>query len=236
MLKVILVDDEALAREELSEQLSLLGGCEIIAEFANAIECLKHIRTLHADIMFVDIEMPQVSGLELVNMLDEQQRPFIVFVTAYDQYAIQAFEDNAFDYLLKPVEPPRLTKTMNRLTQALSVQEPQTIPYQQLKLLPCYHQNRIKLIQLQDVEYAFSDQSGVHISTNNGQMHSQLSLKILEQKTPMLRCHRQYLVQPQAIAEIELLANGSANLYTRNGAQLPVSRRFMKGFRDMFGV
>ncbi|AJQ94112.1 two-component system response regulator BtsR [Gynuella sunshinyii] len=234
MLKAILVDDEALAREELAEQLALLGECEVVAEFPNAIECLKHIRQLQVDVMFVDVQMPQVTGLELVNMLDEQERPLVVFVTAYDQYAIQAFEDNAFDYLLKPVEPKRLAKTVKRLSQALATRQVQAVPHQSLKLIPCYYQNRIKLIQLQDVEYAFSDQSGVHINTANTQLHSQLSLKVLEEKTSMLRCHRQYLVHPQAIAEIEIMDNGSASLHTRNGAELPVSRRFMKGFLDMF--
>jgi two-component system LytT family response regulator len=235
-LTAILVDDEPLAREELAELLIQAGNIGVIAEFGNAIDCLKQIHKLKADVLFVDIQMPQVSGLELINMLDEDDRPLVVFVTAYDQHAIQAFEDNAFDYLLKPVDPKRLAKTLDRIRQAKVQQLVQTIPEQPLTLVPCHYQNRVKLVQLKDIEYAYSDHCGVHIGTGQDEYHTQLTLRVLEQKTELMCCHRQYLVRPNAISEIELLENCSANLKTCSGKTLPVSRRYLKELKALFGL
>lgn len=100
MLSALLIDDERFAREELAELLAESGQIEVIGQASNAIEGLKKINQLKPDVVFLDIQMPQISGIELLSMLDPETMPEVVFVTAYDQYALQAFEDNAFDYLL----------------------------------------------------------------------------------------------------------------------------------------
>ncbi|HHP0585894.1 TPA: response regulator, partial [Vibrio harveyi] len=105
MLTALVIDDEQFAREELAELLDETGQIEVIGDASNAIMGLKKINELKPDVVFLDIQMPQVTGIELLGMLDPETMPYVVFVTAYDQYAIQAFEDNAFDYLLKPVDP-----------------------------------------------------------------------------------------------------------------------------------
>ena len=106
MIRTLIVDDELYAREELALHLGQDPDIEILGQAANAIEALPLIQRLKPDVVFLDIQMPKLSGMELVAMLDPLPR--IVFVTAFDEYAIQAFEENAFDYLLKPVEPARL--------------------------------------------------------------------------------------------------------------------------------
>ncbi|MGL4479457.1 MAG: response regulator, partial [Aeromonas veronii] len=120
MIRTLIVDDEHYAREELRQQLACDPAIEIVGEATNAIEALPLIQRLKPDVVFLDIQMPKLSGMELVAMLDPLPR--IVFVTAFDEYAIQAFEENAFDYLLKPVEPARLAKTLARLKQDISPQ------------------------------------------------------------------------------------------------------------------
>ena len=110
MIRTLIVDDEPYAREELAELLASDPDIEILGMAGNAIEALGLIQQLKPDVVFLDIQMPKLSGMELVAMLDPLPR--IVFVTAFDDYAIQAFEENAFDYLLKPVEPARLAKTL----------------------------------------------------------------------------------------------------------------------------
>lgn len=120
MIRTLIVDDEPYAREELMQQLAAEPDIELLGTAANAIEALPLIQRLRPDVVFLDIQMPKLSGMELVAMLDPLPR--IVFVTAFDDYAIQAFEENAFDYLLKPVEPARLAKTLARLRQDLSPQ------------------------------------------------------------------------------------------------------------------
>ena len=118
MIRTLIVDDEHYAREELRQQLACDPAIEIVGEAANAIEALPLIQRLKPDVVFLDIQMPKLSGMELVAMLDPLPR--IVFVTAFDEYAIQAFEENAFDYLLKPVTAERMNKALERIQRLLS--------------------------------------------------------------------------------------------------------------------
>jgi two-component system LytT family response regulator len=240
MLTAIVIDDELFAREELIELISQHSEIEVIDQASNAIEGLKKINCNKPDIVFLDIQMPQVTGIELLSMLDPENMPYVVFVTAFDDYAIQAFEDNAFDYLLKPVDPERLAKTISRICkQESKVHEPQdlsAIAPAQLEQIPCIGLNRIVIIPVRDVECAFSDISGVHIQSAGQTATTQLSLKNLEEKTDLLRCHRQYLVNTGAIKEIKLLENGLAEIITLSGHELPVSRRYLKLLKEKLGI
>ncbi|EKO3974582.1 two-component system response regulator BtsR [Vibrio fluvialis] len=236
MLSALVIDDELFAREELTELLEESGEIEVIGEANNAIEGLKKINQLKPEVVFLDIQMPQITGIELLGMLDPDTMPKVVFVTAYDQYALQAFEDNAFDYLLKPIDPARLEKAIQRLVR--SVNKPQdysVLAPSNLDQVPCIGLNRIVIVPTIDVEFAFSDISGVHVQTHQQRATSQLTLKILEEKTPLVRCHRQYLVNTKAIKEIKLLENGLAEIITRSGHQVPVSRRYLKELKEKLG-
>lgn len=240
MLKALVIDDEQLARDELEELLHETEQIEVIAQASNAIDGLKKINLLKPDVVFLDIQMPQVTGIELLAMLDPDTMPNVVFVTAFDQYAVQAFEDNAFDYLLKPIETARLEKTVNRLVkqhkthnsnQDISIITPST-----LDQLPCVGLNRIMIIPTKDVECAYSDISGVHIRSAAQTASTQLTLKVLEEKTELLRCHRQYLVNTKAIKEIKLLDNGLAEIITLSDHPIPVSRRYLKVLKEKLGI
>lgn len=237
MLSALVIDDELFAREELTELLEETGHIEVIAQASNAIEGLKKINQLKPDVVFLDIQMPQITGIELLAMLDPETMPNVVFVTAYDEFAVQAFEDNAFDYLLKPVDTCRLEKTVKRLlkSQPTRVEKLATITPQNLDQVPCIGLNRIVIIPTQDVEFAYSDISGVHVQTHEQKATSQLTLKILEEKTPLVRCHRQFLVNIKAIKEIKLLENGLAEIITVSEHPLPVSRRYLKTLKEMLG-
>ncbi|SBS29289.1 Transcriptional regulatory protein YehT [Marinomonas spartinae] len=243
MLTAIVIDDEFLAREELTELLQESAKVNVVAQANNAIEGLKLINTLKPDAVFLDIQMPQLSGIELIGMLDPETMPCVVFVTAFDQYAVRAFEDNALDYLLKPVDPKRLDKTLQRL---LKVKHNQEAPHTQaqmdaltpkiLQQVPCLGHNRIMIIPLQEIEMVYSDLSGVHVQTADQTASSQLTLKTLEEKTDLLRCHRQYLINTKSIKEIQLLDNGLAEVMTHSGKLVPVSRRYLKTLKHMLGI
>lgn len=118
-LKVIIVDDEPLARRGLRLRLENLGGIDIVAECGNGREAREQIEALQPDVAFLDIQMPGVTGLELVQLLPRDDMPQIVFVTAYDQYAVEAFEVNAVDYVLKPIEEERLAVALQRVRDKL---------------------------------------------------------------------------------------------------------------------
>lgn len=210
----------------------------MLDQAGNAIQGLQKINALKPDVVFLDIEMPQVTGIELLSMLDPDTMPAVVFVTAYDQYALQAFEDNAFDYLLKPVDPTRLDKTVYRLVKAFTKQEVKqdfSAITPELEHVPCIGHNRIMLVPIADIEVAFSDLSGVSIQTSERTATSQLTLKVIEEKTHLIRCHRQYLVNPKTIREIKLLDQGLAEIVTQSGHNAPVSRRYLKVLKEKLG-
>jgi two-component system LytT family response regulator len=241
MLKAIVIDDEQYAREELiallEEQKEV--DIEVIASCQNAIEGLKKVNQLKPDLIFLDIQMPQITGIEMLGMLDPETMPKVIFVTAFDEYALQAFEDNAFDYILKPVEPSRLRKTLKRLKCKMQQDNYQVLTDKPLNLIPCAGFNRYLLLKPSEIELAYSDQSGVHIISQQAdrgvvETSCSLSLKVLEEKTELLRCHRQYLINPNMIREIKLLDNSLAEIVTAGGAVAPVSRRYLKMLRDRF--
>ncbi|KXF81117.1 two-component system response regulator BtsR [Enterovibrio coralii] len=240
MLTALVIDDEQFAREELTELLTETGIVNVIDDAPNAIIGLQKINAFRPDVVFLDIQMPQVSGLELLSMLDPNNMPYVVFVTAYDDYALQAFEDNAFDYLLKPVEPSRLQKTVLRLQKSLNTLTQQQnfspLASSSLAQIPCSGHNRILLVPTSEVESVKSDLSGVHIQSSQLNGTTQLTLKTLEEKTPLIRCHRQYLVNVNHIREIKLLDNGLAEVTTTSRFQVPVSRRFLKPLKEHIGI
>ncbi len=236
MIKAMVIDDELYAREELMELLKESGQVEVVGSSSNAIDALKQLNALKPDVLFLDIQMPQVTGLEMLSMLDPDTMPKIVFVTAYDEFALKAFEDNAFDYLLKPVESERLNKTLLRLQREQKTHDFSPLSCEQLELIPCSGHNRITLLPPKDIEIAFIDISGVHVASGEVISTTPLTLKVLEEKTSLIRCHRQYLIQPTAIAEIKLLENGLAEISTSSGHTAPVSRRYLKELKDRFGL
>ncbi|ENA1755785.1 two-component system response regulator BtsR [Yersinia ruckeri] len=237
MLRAIIVDDEQPAREDLRERLSEEQDIEVIAECSNAIEAIPAIQRLQPDVIFLDIQMPRINGLELASMLNPENMPHIVFVTAYDEYAIRAFEEHAFDYLLKPLDQQRLAKTLTRLRRGLNVNNNlHKITEPMLRHIPCSGHNRIFLLKIEEVEYLSSELSGVHVVGVIQSGYTQLSLKTLEEKTPFTRCHRQYMVNTEQLREIQLLDNGSAEVVTRTGKHIPVSRRYLKTLKEKLGI
>jgi two-component system LytT family response regulator len=234
MLTALIIDDEAPSREELRALLAAEADIEVLGECANAIEGLAAIHRLRPQVVFLDIQMPRLSGLEMASLIDPAAMPHIVFVTAYDEHALKAFEEHATDYLLKPIEPHRLAKTLNWLRSG--ARPPSTLPAvvssEPLRQIPCISRSKIYLLSLAEVEYVHTDVAGVQVVSAERQGITELTLKTLQERTPLLRCHRQYLVNIDQIAEIELLDNGAAEILTRSGKRVPVSRRYLREMKD----
>ncbi|MBP2296196.1 two-component system response regulator BtsR [Azospirillum rugosum] len=239
MMTVLIVDDEPLAREELRRLLDGAPDVEVVGECANAIEAIGAINRCAPQVVFLDIQMPRVSGLEMLAMLDPERMPRIVFLTAHDEYAVQAFEEHAFDYLLKPADPARLDKTLARLRrdrapQDVGVLKPAAEP---LRQIPCSGHNRILLLKLEEVECVVSKATGVFVVAADGaERFTELTLNTVQEKTPLVRCHRQYLVNPDRIQEIRLIDNGLAEILTHGGQAIPVSRRFLGPLKERLGI
>ncbi len=139
MIKVLIVDDEPHARDDLEEKIGADPEFNIVGKCSNAFETIKEINRQHPDVVFLDINMPKISGIEMLSMLDKSDMPRIVFVTAYGEYAIEAFEKNAIDFLLKPVKMDRLCITLERLKKDYQPQ-PGVIESlsTEMQFIPCY--------------------------------------------------------------------------------------------------
>lgn len=236
-MKVLIIDDELPAREEIARQLSQEADIEILGQCSNAIEGISAINRLNPEVIFLDIQMPRVSGLEMLSMLDPDKMPRVVFLTAYNEYALQAFDQNAFDYLLKPIDPARLEVTLKRLRRDRTPNPAVFSSASPLKQIPCPGHHRVLLIKIDDIEYATSKATGVYVTLSNGSEHfTELTLRTLEEKTPLLRCHRQYLVNPEQIKEISFLEAGTVEIVTRNNQHVPVSRRLLSELKEKLGL
>lgn len=238
-MKVLIVDDEPLAREEVRLMLEAAPDVEVVGECGNAIEAIAAIHRLKPEVVFLDIQMPRITGLEMLAMLDPEQQPHIVFLTAFEEYALKAFEEQAFDYLLKPTDAARVEKTLQRLRRDVGKGSPAALPaaLAALNHIPCHGVNRIVLVKVPQVDYVSSRTSGVYVVDADGHEHfTELTLRTLEERSALVRCHRQHLVNLDAIVEIRLGENGAADILSRNGHQVPVSRRYLKPLKERLGI
>jgi two-component system, LytTR family, response regulator len=237
VIRALIVDDEHHARDELALMLAEHADFEVVGACSNAVEALRMINRAKPDVVFLDVQMPRISGMELVGMLDPDTMPRVVFVTAHDQYAVAAFEENAFDYLLKPLERARLAKTLARIRETYAARVPpndQLLPA--LTQIPCFLGDRIRLVWLEDVEYVYSDVNGVHVVTADEETLTDLTLTVLERRSDLVRCHRQCLIRLANAQEIRLLDNGLGEVSTRSGKTVAVSRRHLRELRERIGL
>ena len=232
MMRALIVDDEIYSREELESMLKETGEFIVSGKCANAVEAIRAINREKPDVLFLDIQMPAINGFELLSMIDEKVMPIVVFVTAYDEYALKAFEENALDYLLKPVERERLAKTVEKLKKRFALGDKQVFAGPDIRKIPCIHSSKVKLIPAAEIEYVRSGESGVYVVCSNGEFYTDLTLQILESKTPLVRCHKQYLVNINLVDEIILRENMLADIKTKSGRLVPVSRRYLKVLRE----
>ncbi len=236
MIRALVVDDEVHARESLRAALLGAGGIEVVGTCANAIEALHAIRAESPDVMFLDVQMPKVSGFELLSMVDEDIMPRVVFVTAHDEFAVRAFEENALDYLLKPVEKDRLARTIEKLRKALRDGEKQVLGGPRLERIPCATGKSIRLVPVADVEIVRCSEAGVYVVTAGGEFFTELTLQVLEAKTELIRCHRQHLVNVRSVEQILRPEPRGAVLRTRSGKDVPVSRRYFAKLKEQLGL
>jgi len=232
VIRALIVDDEVHSRDELEAMLIETGEFVISGKCANALEAIQAIKKEKPDVLFLDVQMPVVNGFELLSMIDEKLMPNVVFVTAYDEYALKAFEENTLDYLLKPVEKGRLDKTVLKLKRMLNEQEKPIYAGLNIKKIPCILSSKIKLINAADVEYVKSNKAGVYVICPGGEFFTDLTLKVLEDRTDLVRCHKQFLVNIDHVDEIIFRENMLAEIKTKSGCHVPVSRRHLKILRE----
>jgi two-component system LytT family response regulator len=243
-IRTIIIEDETPAREILKHYLKDYPEIEIIAECSDGFSGLKTISFKKPDLVFLDIQMPRLTGFELIEVMTE--RPAIIFTTAYDQYAIKAFEMNAVDYLLKPFPKERLKKAVTRAKEKIfsGEQEPGQ-PEKLLEKLPKPSEpvnrivvrkgNNINFITVDQVKYIEAQDDYVMIHHASGKSLKQASMKYFEENLPFsdfVRIHRSFIVNVSEIKQIEPYSKDNHVAVLHTGEKLPVSRSGYKHLKE----
>ena len=237
MIKAILIDDEGPARSELRFLLDETKQVEIVAEATNVREAIECLKEKGADVLFMDISMPGATGLQLAEALNRlKYPPAIVFVTAYSEHAAKAFDVNAVDYLVKPVE-------INRLLQALSKVKHHVIAFsqgQQAERIPVEKSGKKLLVSTDKIHYIMAKDDYSYLHTEADRYLSTVSLAQLEAKLEpfgFFRVHRRYLVNLSCVEEVTPISGGTLLLtLTDEEESIPVSRRRVASLKKALGL
>ncbi|MCM3364415.1 LytR/AlgR family response regulator transcription factor [Niallia sp. Sow4_A1] len=245
MLTAYIVDDEPLARDELKYLLNRSKEVKILGEGDCIEDAEMEVATLKPDIVFVDIELAEDNGLTLAKQLQTfDPSPIVVFATAYDEYALQAFELNALDYVLKPFDEARIQKTLDKIKQLQSLgnKDLSTNPYiknDRNEKIPILVDDRIILLNYDEILYIESFEKKCLIKTSVQEFKVNDTLVVMEKKlnkAPFLRVHRSYLVNLDHIAEIDPWFNSTYNLIMKDNSKVPVSRTYVKELKKCLGL
>jgi two-component system response regulator LytT len=240
-LLALIVDDEAPARAELRYLLERSGEVEVVGEAASVGEALALASRVDYDVVFCDISMPGLTGIDAAREIAAwPKRPLVVFVTAHDDYAVQAFSVDAFDYLLKPVDEERLARTIERL-RAVRRDEPDRTATPGLSKVPVTRRGETLLLGHDDVYYAVAEGDYTRIVTYDDRYLSTQSMRELEDMLPsarFFRIHRSYLVNLQKIVGLDQTAPGrfSVRLSDEEGTVLEVARRQTRSLKQHLGL
>lgn len=250
-LRILLVDDEPLVRRDLARILGAEPDVEVVGEARNGIEALEQIELLAPDAVFLDIQMPELDGLGVVAGLDPETAPALVFVTAFDRYALQAFDAEAVDYLLKPFDAMRCRRALERVrlrlagsravntAQATSVLQRTTGPTPRyLDRLAVRAVKRIVVVNLADVKWIEADDNYVRIHAPEGVFLSRRTIRDLMSlldPARFIRIHRSTIVNLACVRELRPLGDGDYEATVEGGKRLTVSRSYRDALAAAFG-
>src|ERR1700722_4672530 len=248
-IRAVIVDDEELARHLLREYLNQAGGVEVIAECANGFEAVKAIAERKPDLVFLDVQMPKLDGFEVLELIDTGIA--VIFVTAYDQYAMRAFDANAVDYLLKPFNPERFRKALERVRQRLGSPAPPPPkisagdlsaaarpPEQKYERIVVKDGTKVHIIPIDKLDYVEAQDDYIALRSEKKSYLKQQTISSVEaQLDPkkFVRIHRSYIVNLERITRIEPYTKDSRVAILADGAQLPVSRSGHAKLKSLLG-
>jgi len=247
-LTCILVDDELHARRLLKKYIEASDSLELLGEYANAEAALEAIPRLHPDVLFLDVQMPGRSGMELLAELPDAEHYLVVFTTAFDHYALHAFEAHAVDYLLKPFDDERFGQALEKLRQMhagrtapAAVASTFTLPARggYLERITCRNGARLRILEVKEICYIEAAGNYCKAVTEAGSHLLGVPISEVQRRldpSVFVRIHRSTIVNTSCIAAIEPHFNGEYKLELRNRAALKVSRSYKQDFNAVMGL
>ena len=242
-ITAIIVEDEELARDILKNYLKDFPGVELIGEYSDGFSGVQAVNKLKPDLILLDIKIPRITGIEIIELLD--YNPQVIFVTAYDEYAIKAFEMNAVDYLMKPFSRERFALSVKRATSRID--QGDSSPVSQftatgqvnnefIERIVVKSRNTIHVIKLEDVVCLEAQDDYVMIYTDESRYMKQRSLKYYEEHldpSEFVRVHRSYIIRINQITRLEHYEKESYRMTLANKSQVPVSRSGYKRLKEV---
>lgn len=244
MIKCIIVDDEKPARDELRYLIDKYSSFEIVSEFDQGQTVLDYDLTA-IDLIFIDINMPILSGIETAELiLKAYPKQHIVFVTAYDEFAVKAFELNAIDYILKPIAEDRMKQSLEKIKGSVTRSNDHLVNLfdrkKQVNQMCIHYDGKIIPVKYDEIIYIQAENKGVKMMTTKGCYTTGHKLKELEDRfngTTLLRCHRSYMINTNLIEHIEPWFNRTYNVsFFGINDQIPISRHYVQAFNERMGI
>lgn len=243
-MKVIIIDDEPLARSIVKEYLQTVEDAELVAECNDGFDGIKAIQQHQPDLIFLDIQMPKINGFEMLELIENP--PAVIFTTAFDEYAIKAFELNAVDYLLKPFSKDRFEKAIQKYLHKQNnngslnnvVETAAESPLQQNRIV-VKDGNKIKIIPVHQVHYLEAADDYVKIVSNDGSFLKKRTMSFLEKSLAQfqfVRVHRSYIVNTQLITRIDAYEKDNHLLLLTTGEKIPVSKSGYSKLKEVLGI
>jgi two-component system LytT family response regulator len=244
MIRTILIDDEPLARDIIKYYLADHPEIEIVAECKDGFDGLKAIAQYEPDLIFLDVQMPKISGFEMLELVE--RRPNVIFTTAFDEFAIKAFDVNAIDYLLKPIEKERFDQAVKKLISKSQTGNTDTSellntpgnPVQSSRVVVKVDRS-IKIIPTSEIHYFEADDDQVKISTADGAYFKNKTMSFFEQTldaAQFIRVHRSYIINLNQVSKIELKEKENYVVLLKSGLWLPVSKSGYMKLKASLGI
>jgi two-component system LytT family response regulator len=240
LIRVLIVDDEPLAREKIRTLLTRATGFEVVLECANGEEALIAIRRERPELVFLDVQMPGLTGIQVLERLGSEAPPAVVFVTAFDQYAVRAFEFHAVDYLLKPVDRERFQTAMERVAKRLKSHKPDDIQAKlgamladmkagakQPERIPIKNNGKILFISLSEIDWISSADNYVELHVGTHSYLLRETMNSISQRLPpeqFVRVSRTAIVAVNRVQELQPLFHGEYSINLKNGVKVTLSR------------
>lgn len=244
MIRTIIIDDEPLASSIVQEFLSKFAQFQVLEVCQDGFQGLKAIQQHKPDLIFLDVQMPKITGFEMLELLDEP--PAVIFTTAFDQYALKAFDAKAIDYLLKPFSEDRFRQAIDRFLESWGTEEKEKKSETELnqlaeksKRLVVRVKNDIKIIPIQDVTFFEAEDDYIAIHTQGGKFLKKMTMKSLEDSldpAKFARVHRSFIINLNEITGIEPYERETYLVKLRGGNQIPVSKTGYSRLRQVLGM